>query len=211
MRGCYRSRLFGTGRLVGLLVFLLIAISINADSSLAEAPYPRYGTRVVDGDVGDWNLAKDYFASMYRAGNPDKPLESSLYLRYDCPTNTLYVLVLGKPNVPVVVSDEDAWVGLNAVNAKLVDGSSGTDGAAPDFAWVNITPGLGSYTAVGYEASISMMPGTYGLIVHVNVWNDNEEQTSATAGFTKEGVVVVVDCAVPVDETSWGRIKSLYR
>ena len=59
------------------------------------APYPNYGTGiVVDGDPSDWDLTNDFFADMYEAGNPTKTLLSKSYLRYDCTSNTLYVLVL---------------------------------------------------------------------------------------------------------------------
>jgi hypothetical protein len=199
------------GALAGALLFAVFAITIVAGSASAEPPYPRYGVRTVDGEFGDWRLHKDFFASMYRAGKDDKPLESSLYLRYSCPTNTLYILVLSQPNVPVVPSEEDAWVALDGISNKLVTGDAVPDGKAPDFAWVKLEPGLGGYDTIGYEASIPLMPGRHELHVHVNVWGDNEEQTSATAGFTNSGVLVLLDCAVPVEETSWGMIKGLYR
>lgn len=209
----YGGRDSGTGcaTSASILVFLTISLSLSAGSAFADAPYPGYGTRIVDGDVSDWNLAKDYFATMYRAGEEGKPLESWLYLRYDCNTNTLYVLVRGRPSVPVVVSEDEAWVALGSINTKLVDGYSGADGVPPDFAWVDVAPAPGDSVAAGFEASIPLLPGSYKLIVHVNVWDDNEEQTSATAGFTNDGILVIVDCAVPVEELSWGRIKTLYR
>jgi hypothetical protein len=184
---------------------------LAADVACADPPFPRYGTRLVGGDYGDWNLTKDFFSNMYRAGNPNKPLESWLYLRYDCHTNTLYVLVLAVPGVPVSTNPIAAWVAVGSIGNKVVTGNSGNDGVPPDFEWIDQAPAPGDSVAAGYEASFPLAPGTHEIIFHVNVYDDGKVQTSSTPGFPREGIEVIVDCTVPVDETSWGRIKSVYR
>ena len=206
MRRWYRA-----GQVAGASIIVLAAMSLSSTVASADPPYPLYGTRVVDGDYSDWNLTKDYYAAMYRAGWPEKPLESWLYLRYDCNTSTLYILVRGRPSVPVITSPTDAWVAVDVISNKAVTGTSGMDGIAPEFAWVEMGVAPGDTVAAGYEASISLGPGTYRLIVHANVYDDNEEQTSATAGSPKDGVEVILNCAVPVEAASWGKIKSMYR
>ena len=95
-----------------LFVFALIASAMVGVAG-AAAPNPTYGTAVVDGSTGEWNLGSDFFANMYRAGNPAKPLESTAYLRYDCTSGTVYVLVLSEPNVPTLTWPDDAWVKIN--------------------------------------------------------------------------------------------------
>ncbi len=174
-----------------LFVFALIASAMVGVAG-ATAPNPTYGTAVVDGSTGDWNLGSDFFANMYRAGNPAKPLESTAYLRYDCATGTVYVLVLSAPNVPTLTWPDDAWVKING--GKAVDGTFGNDGTPPDFSWVGLSQD--GQTAGGTEASFPLAPGTYSIDIHVQVFNDNEEQTSRL-----EDVLSLVLTCVPPTET----------
>jgi len=71
---------------------LAFAVSSTAEASapepasamaMAAPPQPTYGVANVDGNIGEWDLANDFFANMYRAGKTDKEIESKLYLRYD--------------------------------------------------------------------------------------------------------------------------------
>ncbi|MBN2005123.1 MAG: hypothetical protein JXA21_17320, partial [Anaerolineae bacterium] len=136
------------------------------------------GVADVDGDPGEWDLENDFYANMYRAGNPSKPIESKLYLRYDADTETLYVMVLAVPGVMLLVEPDDAFVKLGNT-VKLVDGNSGDDGVPPDFAWI----GLDGDQALGWEASMPLAIGTYtNLNVHTQVFDDGEAQTSAVEG-----------------------------
>jgi hypothetical protein len=144
---------------------------------------PSSGTAVVDGSTGEWNLAADLFANMYRAGNPAKPLESRAYLRYDCATGTVYVLVLSEPGVPTLTWADDAWV--------KIDGGKAVDGTYPAFAWVGLS--ADGKTARGYEASFPLAPGSYTIDIHVQVFDDNEEQTSRLDA----PLTFVLECATP--------------
>jgi hypothetical protein len=113
--------------LIALLLIASIAFSLPLASS-ANPPEPTYGTATVDGNPDEWDLNSDFFTNMYRAGDSTKPLESKAYLRYDCSTQTLYVLVLTEPNVPAIVSAEDAWAAINIISNKTYNGND--DGGA---------------------------------------------------------------------------------
>ena len=86
---------------------------------LGVPPSPSYGIAVVDGEPGEWNLEADFFTNMYRAGNTNKPLESKAYLRYDCTSHTLFVLVLVEPGVAGIHDPQGgsatSWVAIGAV------------------------------------------------------------------------------------------------
>jgi hypothetical protein len=197
---------------LGLFAYVLLSAVVLAGEAMAEPPYPRQGVRVVDGNISDWNLTKDFFAYMYRAGKAEKEVESWLYLRYDCETSTLYILVRSRPDVPILAeATHGAWIAIDRISKKVVNGAAGVDGTPPDFAWVGLTETSNGKVAYGYEASITLNPGSYALIGHADVIDDDGIQTSATEGSPKAGIAVYVDCAVPVRESTWGAIKSIYR
>jgi len=156
---------------------LLLALTITFLAAYgATPPEPTYASANVDGSYGEWDLTNDFFAYMYRAGDPSKPIESYLYLRYDCQTQTLYALVLAVDGVTVLPQADDAFIKLGNTT-KLVDGNSGDNGVAPDFAWVQSNSDY-----IGFEASAPLAPGSYtNLNVHVQVFDDDEAQTSAVA------------------------------
>ena len=135
-----------------VLLVLILAWVTGSAALAANPPQPTYGSATVDGSYGEWNLAGDFFANMYRAGNPDKQIESYLYLRYDCTTSTGYALVLATPGVDALMQPSDAFVKLGN-STKLVDGNS------PNFAWVQ--PNAQTGRAQGWEASFSLAPGSY--------------------------------------------------
>jgi len=194
--------------LIALLLIASIAFSLPLASS-ANPPEPTYGTATVDGNPDEWDLNSDFFTNMYRAGDSTKPLESKAYLRYDCSTQTLYVLVLTEPNVPAIVSAEDAWAAINIISNKTYNGND-DGGALPNFAWVNSN---GTH-ALGYEAAFKLAQGSFTIIIHIQVYDDNESQTSATDEFPQKGVPLVINCPaanpaiqvnklVSTDNASW--------
>jgi len=184
---------------------------LSAPPVLADNVSPTlFATATVDGDPSEWNLAQDFFANMHRAGKADKPLESKAYLRYDCLTHTMYVLVLSEPGVPCEIIPGTAWVALNSQNNKVVLDSSGDDGIPPDFAYVGVGYDGNAAHARGYEASFPLAVGTYNLIVHVDVFDAGNTQTSATIGFPGTGPILAIDCTpLGVESTTWGYVKSL--
>ena len=162
---------------VGFMVLILVMfLALMATPASATPPSPSPGSATVDGDASEWNLTTDFFANMYRAWSSDKPLESKLYLRYDCKTHTLYALVLCESGVTACADQPgEAYIKIDNSSPppdqiKLVDGNS------PNFAWVNKS----GDTAEGWEASAYLAEGSYSkLRVHTEV-NDDGEQTSGT-------------------------------
>lgn len=210
MNTCRRTFFLGRWALCNL-AFLAICCLL-AGTALATSPYPLYGTRIVDGDSSDWNLDKDFYDYMFRSGDPEFPVESSLYLRYDCPTNTLYVLVLTVPDVYIrAYETRFHWVAINEHSNKVVDGDSGNDGTPPDFAWVGFVPTPEGGIATGWEASCTLMDGTYSLFVSARVIDSDKVETSANRGHTATGIPMILDCTVPVEQSTWGKIKCMYK
>ncbi|TMQ60761.1 MAG: hypothetical protein E6K72_00370 [Candidatus Eisenbacteria bacterium] len=195
---------------IGILVAFLLFI---ASAALATPPQPTYGTANVDGNPGEWNLVNDFFSLMYRAGNPSKPVESRAYLRYDCSTQTMYVLVLMEPNSVGYIDPnmQTAWVAINAQNNKVVTENSGDDGIPPDFEWVGQGYDGDPQHVRGYEASFTIAPGSYNIIFHIDVIDSSGGQTSASPGFPGTGPPLVIDCSTGVQKSSWGVLKLIYR
>lgn len=186
---------------------LLVLATIPA---FADKTVPTlYSAATVDGNIGEWNLAQDFFANMYRAGDPSKKLEAKAYARYDCLEEVMYILVLTEPGVPLLV-DGDAWIAIGSINNKVVNDNSGDDGTAPDFAFVGINFDGDPNHAQGYEASFPIAPGTYELIIHGNVFDDGLGQTAGTTGFPGDGIELNTVCTPTATEnTTWGAVKSL--
>jgi len=180
----------------------------------AVPPQPSAGTAVVDGHYEEWNLTADFFADMYQAGKTDKPLESKLYLRYDCASGTMYALVLVQPGIAGYIDPSaiDAWIAIDAINHKVLNQLVGNDGIPPDFAWVG--PGFDGTSShvLGYEASFRISHGTHFIIAHIDVL-DGGQQTSATDnGFPHTGPdLVIPDCSPAVEPVTFGALKALYR
>ena len=170
-----RQTLLGGLAIAALAFAVALALNAAERSDAASPPQPTYGSATVDGNTGEWDLNNDFFANMYRAADDTKEIESKLYLRYECSTTTLFILVLGEPGVPVLVQPDNSFVKLGN-STTLVDGHDNNDGTPPDFAWVNQSNG----NADGFEASATLAEASYSnLNVHVNVFDDGEEQTSA--------------------------------
>lgn len=175
------------GMLILVLAFAMFPVSVLA----AAPPQPTYGVADVDGDEGEWDLGEDFFADMYRAGNPEKDVLSKLYLRYDCATSTLYALVLPNDDNPLPIQilrlADDTFIKIN--NVKYVDGTYGDDGTPPDFQWIRPYDYDGTGAAEGWEASITLAPGSYQINVHTQVTDDGP-QTSAVSERNIDLVIV---------------------
>ena len=199
-----------TTRIGVVSAFLLLIASV----ALAAPPTPTYGTANVDGNSGEWNLAQDFYTLMYRAGDPTKQVESKGYLRYDCATMTMYVLVLMEPNSVGYIDPnaQTAWVAINAQNNKVVTENSGDDGIPPEFQWIDRGYDGNQQHMRGYEGSFPLdEPGSYTIIFHVDVIDASGAQTSASPGFPGEGPPVIVNCATKAETASWGALKQIYR
>ena len=140
----------------------------------ADPPEPSYITHsseviTLDGDLGEW-LTNDEFASLSH-NNPSYP-PKTLSLRYDCGTDTLYVMVLATPGTfinpnPAVLGEH--WVKVNGGGA-LVDETSS------DFAYISDSAGT-----IGWEASVRDLPPASYTSLKVHTIEDiNGESTEET-------------------------------
>ena len=137
----------------------LLALSLVGPSAVGAAspPQPTYGSAVVDGKTGDWDLGADKFSDLTDTGQADSPVRGHLYLRYDCTTETLFALVLGVDGIQFLQTrPENAYIRLDGTG-KVVSGNSGNNGTPPDFSWVNPDGSL----ADGFEGSMTVSPGSY--------------------------------------------------
>ena len=183
----HRRRALGIALAVVCLVWPLSPTTV-----MAAAPDVREITPAgitIDGSAGDWDEpGADFLANMFEAGNPDKPVLSRLYGRYDCSTETFYVFVETVHGWLILPSDNDNYVKLGQED-KLVDGSAGSNGSPPDFAYVGAT---------GWEAAFHLAPGSYlgdnGLNVHAEVVPEARPATSAVANRRLD---VTIDCTTP--------------
>jgi uncharacterized repeat protein (TIGR01451 family) len=153
------------------------------------------GAYSVDGSYSEWNLTNDYFADMYRAFNNTKKVESKLYLHYDCQNQVMYALVLTEAGVPGVKIAADAWITINGISNKVVTGSSGNNGTAPDFNWIGVGFDGNTDHVLGYEASFPLAEGDYKIVGHIEVYDDGANQTSGTIK-DQDGVSLHVECPV---------------
>jgi len=189
---------------------LAVTLTISSQGAFALAfkaanpPHPTHvesgdPPTVVNGDSSEWDLTDDFFANMYRAAknDPNHPVESKLYLRYDCSARTLYALVLGVEDVPVLVLGDDAFIKIPEIGLpgdKLVDGAGGGLSSAT-FAWISerasTIEDFEGTIADGWEASAPLDQGSYELNVHTQVWDDGESQTSAVLD---RGIPLIIDC-----------------
>ncbi len=166
-------------KMLGATILSFAAAAAMASSALATPPAPVAGSANVDGDAAEWTSA-DVFSEMLRAGGNggQTEVESTLSLRYDCATTTLFAYVKASVGVTIqadLPDHDDSFIKIGGV--KYVDGTSGDNDIAPDFRWV----GLSGATATGWEASAIVLPGSYSLNVHAQV-NDGGSQTSAVPG-----------------------------
>ncbi len=125
---------------------------------------------MVDGDPSEW-APGDWFADLTQAGQAWRPISGSLYLRYDCTTETLYAWVdaAGEGRFRADRPSQ-AYLRIDG-SGKRVHGKSGDDGIAPDFAWVARDGRL----ARGWEASARVAPDARSIRAHVLMaWDDDD-------------------------------------
>lgn len=167
-------------KLILLSIALIIAMVALISSASAVAPNPNYGSGIdVDGDYADWNLKEDYFADMYRAGNPTKVVESKLYLRYDCSESVMYALILAEDRAQILGKSKDTWIAINSVNNKVLRGIDVDDGNPPDFAWVYDGDKL-----IGCEGSFRIDEGDYKILAQTEVSATHREKEKPALDLT---------------------------
>jgi hypothetical protein len=152
---------------------------------------PAYGGGItVDGNSGEW-VSADYFADMYRAGNPSKPVEAKLSLRYDCGQGIMYALVLSAGDWPVETAGgtSEAWIQINGSKVTLTQ-----------FAWVDQGYDGNSGHAKGWEAAFTQQQGDFTIEAHTNTFNGGESQTSKT---TSVGISIICSSPTAVELVSF--------
>jgi len=176
----------------------------SGDSSLTAVPLNwTAGTATVDGDISEWDL--DDASSMNKmctggkidgernCGVKSSVQLSTMYARYDCDTETMYVLVLEAGNYEAEKSANDSWVTSDGQSEKILkaDGSV----AGTQFAWVTVG---GDFQ--GYEASFQLPAnGTYDNVeVHLQV-SGNTSSTGKFDNYTSS-IVGLTNCEMPVVE-----------
>lgn len=175
----------------------IVFLSLAGSTALGAMPFPSYGSAVVDGNRTEWDLQKDFFAAMYRAGNPNKKVEAKLHLRYDCDTKTMYVLVYQVGDIPILREPENTAIKVLELGSQAqVDGNTGNDGVPPDFQWVEpYRDKRGREVARGFEASFRIQPGQYNIQVHANVFDSGGSQTASTgSGPNSRSVALSIEC-----------------
>ena len=77
----------------------------------------------IDGSSKDWDTSKDDFLADLREGSSSKgAVRASLYGRYECGTETMFVRVKTVDDWLIVPSDKDNYAGIG--DSKRVDGGS---------------------------------------------------------------------------------------
>jgi hypothetical protein len=135
----------------------------------------------VDGDGSDWDMDLDFFSDMYLAWNSNTVL-SRLYLRYDCVTSTMYVLVLAEDaaELPIAAWDEadEHWVKIDG--DKVIQAPKEGENFG-EFAWVGLS--ADGRTALGWEGATQVEHGSVNSIsAHTNVDNPDEPEGTDTSG-----------------------------
>lgn len=154
-----------SGTAAGAALVLAVGIPSFGPAAAADRTEPTYATANVDGAPGEWTGA-DVFGSLFSDHPPHRQL-ATVSLRYDCATSVLYAYVAADAGVVLQTIDPgEDYLRLGS-SGKLVDGTTGDDGIAPDFAWV----GLSDTGAAGWEASAMVAEGSYPgqLRVHAKV------------------------------------------
>lgn len=176
-------------------LFLLVVLAFSPLTS-ASSYTPTIGTATVNGvlDTDEWDLSADFFAGMYNGWSATKNHEASVYLKYDPPSDTLYVLVLVEPGYVGVVDSEESWVSIQLSD----NGMTSPKVVFKDFAYVGESGGY----CQGYEASFKLEPGSWWIVVHLNVkaledgLPTGKTETAGTDGKTIP-LVVPPDFVVP--------------
>jgi len=179
----------------GLSLALVSTAALAAKKPAATSPPPvvlswTAGTATVDGDYSEWNLNTDAATKMCEAGKIDgdgncdgKVQLSTLYSRYDCNTNTMYILVLKKEDDHT--ADGNRWVKIYDLSQSEHD--------------IDIADVIIGGASQGYEASFILDAGTYKDVeVHINIDGGRTSSTAKFGGYTRS-IEVPVDCDVPVN------------
>ena len=124
----------------------------------AAPPEPTYGSAVVDGYTSDWNLNEpnsDLFSFLEVGG--EGAAEGRLFVRYNCATNELFMLVRTVPGVQLDPNADPSshFARVHANGPSIVDGNAAGSG---NFAYIDQNA---DGVADGWEARAVVAIGSY--------------------------------------------------
>ena len=122
-----------------LSAIMLIVATIHAATPIV----PAYGVATIDGNPSEWTQT-DFVSTLNNAGDPTKAILGNAYMRYDCASQKLFIMVDGPG---LFQSPADAWATIDGSPHKEFTGAD----VPPTFTW----------TADGYEAQFTLAPGNY--------------------------------------------------
>lgn len=183
--------------MLGMLAFPLGMQAQLAGDCASPKLSPVAGTATVNLNYTEWTLANDFYACMYTAGKSDKPVLSKTYLRHDCNTNRVYVLVLTLGG-SVDMSGGDAWIRLpSAGRSTVVSGSNTPPGTA--FSWVYDNGNSTTGTLMGFEAYFTRTsPFSDDIEVHLNIAGNTSSTGKISQG---DQIPFSLSCAATCDMT----------
>jgi hypothetical protein len=167
--------------------YLLICVVIIAMlTGVVSAKIPANGVGNMDGwPYDEWNLATDFWGDMTNPITQD--VEAKAYVRYDCNTNTVYLLVI----------DED---GGGLLLPPAVSVSINNNLVAPSMVVWDYTDSSETY-AYGYEALFPLPPATYGNFVIENEYLAFIDNTAVYTTAATVDVPLEITCgAIPSPE-----------
>ena len=186
-------------RLVTLFMIGLPVLGAALPGS-ARAQEPAYGPGiVVDGSTSEWNLGTDFFADLVHSGvvDPSWPayeVSAHLYLRYNCNTQRLGILVLDDAAGDLPLADAlRAWVkvyGQGWADDLLIDGSGAGANTPREFAWVL----NGDSQVIGYEAASFLAADAYASIeAHLGYDGYDASTGKHVAGFDGDALAAELE------------------
>lgn len=192
-----------------IILSVILPTVLLAQSPPFLPPLPEPGTAVVDGNAGEWDLSPsgpDWFANMYEAFNNsgNDRIYSYLYLRYDCQTQTMYVLVYQATYdgtlVPILING-DSWIAIPDQSSKVLEDEDGDDGTPPDFAFIGVGYDGDANHARGWEGSFSIGEvGATTILAHTDVYRSGPQ----TSGTLTPPISLIIDCGqLPVELSSF--------
>lgn len=146
---------------------------------------PTGGPAVVDGNRGEWILAQDLFADLYRTGQENQEVEGRLYLRYDCRRNLIYALFLPAGQGTVLLQRSQVRLALDRAGEQV---------PVVDFAWMEPGYDGNSQHARGWEASFAASPGEHRLWAAALVVDEGQIQE---ATMPDTGAAMLLACDHP--------------
>lgn len=174
IRASRGSGLLRLGVLLGLLALFVAGQGAHSAPLMAAAPpQPTYGSAVIDGSASEWNLTNDFFMNNCAGFDCSKhPVTSITYVRYDCVTQTLFVLV--KVASGTLDTTGDQWVEIDG--SKVIHNLNGITSAGV-FAYLT--------DSSGWEGSATpIATGSHTIQVHASVDGTTSGSTTASLSLT---------------------------